>query len=223
MSVDTLVRIPNIRYYGAREVSYVEDYLSTTEENDFIPIITLNSGELTTIRNTGYKIFSYSLQVPAEDLYRVRKFTDFGSHLLHGGSSWYRIAHSTLIKTYIGTSCTVIYIQDEPFQLVPLMVMTVKRRYLFQLNPRNPNPVHLCLLIDNKFINDEEHFKLYRATKKHCIDTLEKEIDVLYSNNILDLCFKQKELKLPKLTTITEILEHTNSINEIVQQSIMAS
>lgn len=194
----------------------LEDYLCSSDDNDFIPVNSLCDGERIIIKSgkTERTSFNYSLIAPTfEEVSITRKITTFCQAL--GIVRPTPILMQDAIIKYVATYGSLVYYQEQPFKLIPLVVLAVKKRYLFSLERNNLNPSHFCLLIDKKCITDDKHFKLYRNVKKHYIDLI-GDIDIMYCTNLTQVCYKERPISLPKFKSITEMTEHLDSINELI-------
>jgi len=220
IQTNRILAIPNSTR-GNLEETYITEYTSLLEDNDFIPIHSLRDGELITNRVTGYKNFLYHLTIPMVYVSLVRRINTFCGRLFNNSvNDWYKLVHTNITRRYIVNSGMLVYLQEEPFKVVPLIVMCVKRKDLFNISSINPDISKFCLLVDRKLILDEEHFKLYRNIKKYYLNLIETQIDIMYSQDITQLCYKGAEMSIPKFNTIVETLDYINSNNQIVSNSI---
>lgn len=192
--------------------SIIVDRQSLDIFNEYIPLIALRSGELT--RQAEKKIFSYHLALFSEQnsTNRMEAFCDH----LKTGTNWIKAKHRNFTKDYFGTYGTIIYM-DENMRLVPLMVLCVKRYYLYHLNRETPDPKHFCLLVDRKFYGDPEHYKLFRNVNRLFLPEIKEQIDVIESNEISDLCFNPGNDIAPKYKTVVDMLNDLKNINKLVQ------
>jgi hypothetical protein len=211
--------------HGFIETQHITEFTSSSEESQFIPVNSLIDGELINFKNRRTFIYSLALPIPnIRDFRKAKKFSTFCKVILgeRDIGSWSSIEHRSLIKTYICCHGIILCVEEFPVKIFPLMVMSVKKDYLFSFSKDNPEPNKLCLVIDNSFINNPEHFKLYRNVKKYYIDDMEEKIDSHYTHNIMDSCYKA-EITLPKFKTIPDMIKHTNSINEVLTKSIITT
>lgn len=216
--VVTLPRNPTPSY-SLDGVNFVSTIPVLSDDVEFIPICTLADGEVLTYKKSGKRSFLYSLKV---ELFcnQTHKFVDFCRNLHTNRHSSYRMETISLKHKYIATYGTILQLQEEPFEVIPLMSMCVKQRYLFELNRRNISMRHLTLVIDKKFINDEEHFKLFRNVNRLYIEEVMKHIDVLYTDDITETCFKSPKINLPKFATMQENIQYMKDINKVVAKSV---
>lgn len=204
---------------------YIKSKVSLASENEYIPIDCLSTGSLITV--DGKKDFMYSLNVNITPYSQTGNTKIFGDHLLSSNSwsasQWYSIKKTTLNNIYMARHGILVHRVKEELLAeynIPLMLIGVKREYLFSIDRVKPDINQFCLLIDKKFINDEEYFKLYRNVKKHYIDYMDKHIDILYCNNLEKLCFNRKSALLPKLSTFTELNNHIKDLNLSIQAEL---
>lgn len=211
------VVLPSSAASGKVGINYTSTYPCLSEENDFIPVKCLMDGEILTSKKTGKQSFLYQLNVPLKQNFTTGKFASFNQNLL-SGNNWMKIKHVNLInRTYFGSAGIVVYICEDPYEVIPLMVMCVRTSKLFSLSKDESDLSKFCLLVDNSFINDEHHHKLFRNVKTYINETA-NEVDVLYTNNLKGLCLHSAEVKMPKFATITEVLQYSKSVNaELVE------
>ena len=220
--MNSIVKIPDytLNSLELSRVKFMEDYFSMSEDNDFIPIWSLTNGDLV-IKPTGEKHFLYNLTTPVDRVAITTKLSYFAENLFSNRAyEWKVLHHSTIKRRYYSHNGILLYIQDSPFKVVPLMVLAVKKRYLFSIDKNNTDISHYCLLIDNKLLEDDEHFKLYRNIKKHYLSVISKDIDVMYSNDITKLCYNQRKLDIPKFTTITQTIEYLRGLNDVLLSNL---
>lgn len=212
--------IPPSAINGYDSNGVISQFPSLADDNDYIPIHSMMDGEVIKAAEDDYKNFFYELSVTTNSVSRVRKFSSFAQNLFTSNSSyvrWLEINHPTLIRRYIGTGGLLIHLETDPvFKATPLIVLAAKKRYLFSINKTAPDPSQFCLLIDRRLILDEEHFKLYRNIKKHYVNIMEQHIDSMYSYDITKICFRRRDLSMPKFKTITEMMNYTQSINNLI-------
>lgn len=212
----SVIVIPDEYNVGTEENDYISSHSSLASENEFIPIYSLINGERLT---AGEKVeFLYNLRFNYQ-VNHARRFSDFCNQIgsrHHNG--FYRITHSTITKQYYSSPGSIIHI-DEEHNIIPLLAMCVRKSQLFNVNRANPDPKQFCLLIDRKFETDENHFKLFRNVKKNYIVGMEDKVDILFSNDITNLCFHSTKDRRPVFRTVAEMLL-ANDINSIVEAEI---
>lgn len=210
--------MPNSTRSGqAPEGDYTSDYPANAEYSSYIPVQSLSEGDLITYPN-GSKVFLYSMTIPVNNISGSKKFENF-SKAFANSFYWHKLDHRNITKTYIVNKGILMNVVEFPFKATPMMVLCVKRDSLYKLDKHILNPKDFCLVINREFIEDEEHFKLYRNVKKYYIDDVEDEIDILYTRDIIQTCYNLGPIELPKFKTIAEMINHTNSINELVRAS----
>lgn len=220
---ESIIKIPDFRYFNIDEGNHYSDYTSISEENEYIPINSLSHGDL--YESNGKRIFIYQLVVPFDGDITVRRITGFCDYMMGRGSYinyWVKLKHLTVInRTYLASAGTIVYRDDVLGKFIPLMVVAVRREFLFSINRQNPDISQFVLLIDKSFYNDAEHYKLYRSVLKYYENIISKDIDVLYSNDIMRLCYNPgKPIELPKFKSVIEMKASFASINSLVEQSI---
>lgn len=201
----------------APEGDYTSDYPANAEYSSYIPVQSLSEGDLITYKN-GNKVFLYSMTIPVTNLNTNKKFESFAKAFAKA-TYWHKLEHRNITNTYIVHRGILMNMVEFPFKATPMMVLCVKRDSLYKLQRDKLNPSDFCLVVNRAFIDDEEHFKLYRNVKKYYIDEVEDEIDILYTKDIIQTCYNLGPIELPKFKTIPEMINHTNSINELVKES----
>lgn len=202
--------------YGHEGIDYTSFFPSLSENNEYIPIRTLMDGELITFKKSGKKNFLYKLCIPL-DIGTTGRVSRFCANLFTTG--WFKIQNLNITQPYFSTLGMVFHIREEDFTVTPLMALSVKSSQLFNIDRRNPNPNQFCLVIDNKFISHEEHFKVFRNVNKQYIEEASYEVDVLYTNDLMRLCFNSSKLSLPKFPTMIDTINHMKDINkELIPQ-----
>lgn len=200
------------------------DYPSLSIDSDYIPINSLSDGECIINKATGSKLFLYSLHLPSSNyFFSVRKFTIFCANIsnIRNIDTWFELFIRDITKRYVGNYGMIVNIEDNPMKLVPLMLIAVKQRYIFNISREETDLSKFALIINRRFIDDESHFQVYRNIKRLYIDPVfEGKLDIVYTNDIIRLCYGNQSLSLPKFKTINEMVNHTKSINSLISQTL---
>lgn len=210
--------------------SYLENkeklYSALSEDNEYIPIQCLKNGEILKLTDRERKILVYSLPVPTLSSAGVTSLINrfcgvlFKMRRTETGS-WTTISDRVMLSKYYADVGILLHLDDN-YEFKPLLMLTVRRDYLFRMD--KGNPAHFCLVIDNSFIRGStDSSKLYRNVKRIYIDELEKnQFDVLYTNDILRVCFS-KSIELPKFESITDMTSDFSSMNQSLLDSLVNS
>lgn len=204
-------------------------YPAISTESEYIPIHSIASGESirVTVRNTVVKrAFSYGFTLP-HAYYSYGRVGDFCTLMesmnINRWATFFNTGYGD--RVYIGSYGTIAVSDSRNSHLddlspTILMTLAVKQKYLFDITPtNNTNLTKFALVIDRKFITDENHFKLYRNIKRSFIDQVENKIDIIYTNDLMRLCFNNS-LSLPRFRSINEMVEYTNSMNSLISQNL---
>ena len=147
----------------------------------------------------------------------MSRFNDFCEPLQYDTNWTYKINRSGIEGIYYSSNNRILYYDEAQGAVKPLLLVCVKQKYLYTIDRQNPNPSQFCIVIDNKFINDENHFGIYRNVKKNYLDVHGTDIDVMFTNDIMRLCFNHKVIEQPKFKTIPEMMQHTKDLNRILE------
>lgn len=197
-----------------------QDHVSISIDNEYIPVSSLREGYV--YKEGDNKMFIYGLVDIGLINTRTIKKVHLLCHRLSGRDSrpfW--ISSGDLFKNrYIISDGIVLWQRQEDYRVIPLLLLCVKKEHLFNINEENPDPNQFCLLVDRQFIADEEHFKLWRNVERLYVDSMQSKVDVLYTNSILNRCFRIKSIELPKSKNVVEMIQGFKQINELVTQCI---
>lgn len=197
-----------------------QSYISISLDNEYIPVSSLREGYTYKVGNN--RMFVYGLvSLRGNDTGTIRK-VGLLCNRLSGRNSYPLWANSGDLfknKYFVGDGI-VLWQRQEDYTVVPLLLLCVKKEYLFNINMGNPDPRQFCLLVGRKFMTDEEHFKLYRNVEKKYIEPMQDEVDVLYTNDIMERCFKISSIELPKSKNVVEMIQNFKQVNELVTQCI---
>lgn len=94
----------------------------------------------------------------------------------------------------------------------PLAVVGVKQEYLFDITPNNIDPKKLCIVISKDFTKNPRHTKVYRAFVKNYLNKLHPDIDVMYANNVKDVCYKKVHIPTP-IMSASRLSKLQNKVN----------
>lgn len=199
--------------YDSNDVKHA--YTALSDDNDYIPVSSLSTGYRLILRSR--KTFMYGLPVLhwGAGMRKIHLICQQLSQRVNGLCS----SGTVFKRCYLVGNGVVLWRRNEDYRDIPLLLLCVKKDYLFSIDKDNPNPSQFALVIDRSFITDEEHFKLYRNVKRIYIDEIEQYLDVVYTNDIVNRCF---EVSLPKpgYKTITEMLNGFKQVNKLVVKCI---
>lgn len=183
-------------------------------ENDFIPVLSLSSGTLLTKGDE--KVYCYKkISLPNieigyhDEILRYPKLVEYFynySNLIvfctHRGQD---------PKKYIVTKGAIYY------NGIPLVMMTIKSRYIYTLDRNNIDYSQFSLLVDHNLLNSPEHTLFYKNLKKYLItEQQEQGIDVIYTNDINKWVYTPTLNHIPKFGNIKEMLSHLGELNNLL-------
>lgn len=209
----SVIKLPSSSIYGQDGANFTSVFPSLSQDNEYIPVRTLMDGELITFKKSGRKNFLYKLCIP-NDISVTGRVSRFCFNLFETG--WFRIQNMNITQPYYSTCGMVFHIKEDDYTVTPLMALSVKSSQLFNVDRKNPDPNQFCLVIDNSFITNDEHFKVFRNVNKQYIEVAGSQIDVLYTNNLMGLCFNSPKLSLPKFATFAETVNHMKDVNTLI-------
>lgn len=189
-------------------------YPTTSEHNELIPIHALVDGELIKKKVLFYMLNTVT-DMGVSNLPYIRKFEQLGNFLR--GEIPYDYQYHAFTQFHYNDIPSGQYIFSNGIllykEVTPLLVMTVKKKHLFNLKKEDLDPLKFCLVISKEFLSPA-HDKMWRNVKRHYVDKV--ETDVIYVNDILETCYDSRSASaLPKMKTFDEILANAQSINEL--------
>lgn len=208
-------------------------------ENEYVPVLYLKDGELiTSINSNSPSVFIYNLIVKqpscAPSITAINNYckyivgrNTYNSNVVYGDFKRFDIpvGEYRISNHYVGTNHFIACF-GQTNRTIPqvLMCLAVRRDKVINLvkngyREETIDKNDLVLLIDNSFIRDEIHFKLYRNIKRSYIDNI-KDFDVLYTNNLHALCFNEFRITPPRFRTILESQEYSQRITELVREQL---
>jgi hypothetical protein len=192
-------------------------YPSISTDVDYIPVNAMVDGEVFFTNKN--RVIYYHLMYNTSS-YTVRNFRLFSKYIVSASGHYYdnfRLVNANIKKRYTASTGSVLYYPDDNINnAIPMLQLCVKKRRLFNpIDRNNPDPTRFCLVIDKKFMEDEEHFKLYRNVKKFYIDEMSKIVDIVYVDSILASCFNA-EIEAPTFSTIAEMRDFSKNINKLL-------
>lgn len=207
------------------EANFIDtNYLSVNptlaNDNEFIPIHSLSDGDLITSKKTNEKTFVYKLNIPITGVDTYKRVSDFCKLLNSNNTGWGTLSVPNIINKYFAHNGILLYVTGE-LSVIPLLVVGVKTKYLFDIKREAPDPSKFSLVIDRSLINDEEHKKLFRNIKREYIDIMDSHIDVVYTNNLLKLCYNPDSITTPRFSTVVEMMNHSKTVNEALAVEII--
>lgn len=97
-----------------------------------------------------------------------------------------------------------------------LLVLAIKKKYVWDFDINNPSYNKMCLLIDPEFKNNPIYTTFFKKLEKEYINVcMDAGIEILYTNNIKEYCFNTPAI--PNFSTMEDINRFTSSLNEIVE------
>lgn len=208
--------IPNssISYSNIKH-NFTLQHTSLASDNEFIPVNTLENGTL--LSNHGNKDFLYNFMM-YKHVFSTSRYNSFVGNIISSHidrtTQISRVDINSTGNRYYSNSGMVFTKLEDDFTYNPLLVLCIKSKYLYIPKKELKNK-HFALLIDNSFLSNDTHHKIFRSVKKYYIDSI-REIDILYTDNIMERCYNSKVLKLPKFKTIPELFQHTQTLNQYI-------
>lgn len=237
--------LPLSRMFHNSDGSTISDYYYSSAgsclsfENEYVPVLYLKDGELiTSINSNSPSVFIYNLIVKqpicAPSITAINNYCKYivgrntdNSNTVYGDFKKFDIpvGEYRISNHYVGTNHFIACF-GQTNRTIPqvLMCLAVRRDKVINLvkngyREETVDKNDLVLLIDNSFIRDETHFKLYRNIKRSYIDNI-KSFDVLYTNNLHALCFNEFRITPPRFRTILESQEYSQRITELVREQL---
>lgn len=211
----------------------IPSYFSLSDDSEFIPLICLVNNLAKTYSKGDNKTLTYGLPlngvINSYSMPKIEAFCEYIS-LLSNPNVYISMSRSLLRHfgtiNYFANYGTILYRDNELQEndigqpLIPLMLLCVKRDYLFKIDKENPDDSHFCLVIDNSFHRNLPHSRLFRNVNRIYIASIAPSVDIFYTNNILEACFNQRSSALPKFDTIDKMREYLNGINQVLVRGI---
>jgi hypothetical protein len=214
---------------GSRDYGYTEVHFSNSVDSPYIPISALTTGDL--VKKGDNKVLFYSLKVPTvplRDHYtyeRVKKFGDFAMKFVEPNryGYWHILDHASISLDYLINYGMLIHMREGLYPQ-PLMLLCAKRSELFQIKKDKPDWRQFALVVNRELMRNEEHQKIYRNLKA-AFEPLEEEakIDVVFTDHIEDLCFRNTLVQMPKFKTLPDMFQHLKAINGEIISTLKAS
>jgi uncharacterized membrane protein len=195
------------------------NFPTTSDSNEFIPIRVLGSG--TVYKTDLNRFLFYELELPISGTVTgmMKRFITYLKFSRYGNDN-----HRVTVLKQKGTTkvfCTTAGMLFERkkdsigvITIEPLAIMAVKRTYVFDIDKNNIDFSKFTLVVDRKLLNDPAYLKLYKGFKKNYLDDVDKIMDVVYTNDIMNLCYNSGNLRLPKFNTINDMEKYKNFINQ---------
>lgn len=212
------IEIPNFIIDRRIQDYIISDYPSISIDNEFIPVHSLNNGTLLR-RGESDRLLVYSLDVQIRNIYIEQRFSTFSESIATNNTTWMKLGHPTINRTYIGIYGLVVYFEENEIKPEPMVALCVRRKKLFSISKESPDPKHFCLVINRKLYKDEEHNKLYRNLNRFYVEPMSEIVDVYHTDKILELCYNSNGFSLPKFKTIQENIECMNMANQLIINS----
>lgn len=201
---------------GAVEMEYTDILTCFASDNDFIPVSCLRTGIKLKSTN-GKQDFMYKVR-----LYHSRHVDRRYANFLMGMETAYIGQTHKMAATngqYLSTNQMILF-EDLEGNVVPLMAFCLKQKHLFNSEGDRLHPDRYSLIVDNSFINNDLHFKIYRNVKKYYIDKVSPDIDMVFTNSIKKACFNN-EVKAPVFKKLTDKMKYSQVITQDVITELM--
>lgn len=214
----SLINIPEQPINATNEDAFIQSNPCLASDNEFIPVTCLKGADVFTKESTGDKNLFYNLTfpIPASLSNYTARFGAFCDFMV-SERNWIKIRKADVTGQYLSRAGSLLHINSS-LEATPLMLLCVKSKKLFTVNRAAPDKKDFCVVVDRKLIfGSEENNKIYRNVNKLYLSLAEAQgIDVLYTNNLIDVCFNAPYLKLPKFKTINEVIAYTKNISQLL-------
>lgn len=197
--------------FNAEGKNYTINEISTCDNqlNLFVPFINLfSNGELIEINN--------------KFLYVYKNYVDSSHYLYHKKSVYdyvFRLLNNYINNNYYFSIKDSNYIFNKgiirsyPSNKI-LLCLCITNKYVFNIKIDNIDYSKFVLFINNEFKQDIHKTLFSKINKEYIIPLIEKNISIMWTNNIEDWCYKEIK-SIPKFNSITEMNNYLLTFNEI--------
>lgn len=191
------------------------DGICSSVDNEYIPFISLADANY--IEKGNNRILLYKLESPLTSesggyTKKYDSFTKYFSRYYDTVDYWKTFMSKTIMRgKYFCMSGSLLH-QLSSGVYEPIMQLCVKKQHLFSLDKDNINSDFLCLVISNDFTS---HL-MYKQFKKLVIDEYAKQMDIVYTNRIMDICYKTVVITGPKFKTLAEMTGNSELLNGMI-------
>lgn len=203
------------------KVGVLAKHTCSAIENEYVPVYCLYDRMQKRVgMPDGKEIILYKYLSPMANRY-IRSAVNLNRKLWwedagyrqFGDMGYDKVVYASIPNEYV-VNYGVILFRDEP-----LMMLCAKSRYINKIDTNSPDPKMFSLLIDKKLRDELDHYKLYKVIKKPYIDVMEDLVDIVYTADIKDLCFRPFTLA-SKTTTITEMVNEYKRMNLLLKKAL---
>lgn len=182
-------------------------------DNEFIPVISIpNMLPIVTDQNKVINLYEIG---PAREISVTNKVSNFVNAIYGHHHIVYNLDKINFGKHYYSSNGYVYYFNSITLEYRILMLLCIKSSRINNINLNDLNDRDSCILISNTCISNDEDNLIFRNIKRGYLDIVNSEIDVLYTNRILDLTFKSSIIK-PVYKDVVEMLSSTQEFNNEV-------
>lgn len=181
------------------DTSIISSNISSSVVNNFVPYHALMSGNLLTAGNV--KLLTYSFDVHPSNYSIIKNYESFFNYLIQG-SYWYTIAKSSISLKYKARAGQLVEILDNV--PIPLVTLVVLKEHVFNINKETPDYSNFFVVISKEFSEGARHTNMYRNFCKYYLEAATKHIDVIYTKDIKNICYKEIPITPIKPKTIAE-------------------
>ena len=186
-----------------------------SSDNEYIPLF----APLTNLGVYERKIVHYSVLQPMGSITHPSNY-DSLYHLLKVGTVNGVFQTSSMFNP-VYVSKGMLYCKDSVGNPNILFLIAFKSDYLIKLmteDRSSPDLSKFVIFISKDFITEDKHKNIYRRVNKEIIiPHLERGVDVITTNNIVDKCFKNK-MKIPKFRSVIEMKEYLATFNSAIYE-----
>ncbi len=191
--------------------------------NNYIPFISLFTGQF--FKKEDKRLVVYNLLFRTKDPTdsRRRSFTipktsyeDLFSYLCDYIYPQYYITDKVELQVSKGT---IIEYDRFTNEYKILMLLVVKKEFVWNINKDKPDPKQFTLIISNTFVNEEKYSTLFKRLEKDYItEAITQNIDIIYTNDIVKHCYKYTFNK-PKFKSVSEMMSYLDSLNTVMHSN----
>ena len=179
--------------------------------SDYVPFISGFIGEVYNVGNN--KILVYNFLYNNQDL-PDRPYRQYAELLYclykHITPTWY---HSKEVDLQVCKGM-LFHFDKYTTEYTLLMILAVKKDYVFKMNKTNPDFKQFALFISSDFSENDLYKTIYNKVEKEYVnEARELGVDIVYTKHIKERCFGNSFVK-PKFNTITELQLAMNEVNK---------
>jgi hypothetical protein len=189
---------------------------ASSTDNEYIPAISIPSMK-TIVSQSNITSYIYNIG-PSFHFEVCDKMSDFINRIFGHRTDIVELSRPGFPYGYYAGSGYVYYFNQITleFRILMLLCARVNRLKNVLVDTSNVDDNDFCVLVNNSCINDEGDHLIYRNVKRAYLDCINKEVDILYTNNLMNLTFKSS-IQKPMFKNVIQMSEN----NKILQQAVI--